>query len=89
LPLIRFLFSRTYFEGFDMGRFDLIGQYSDRESTLKRLSERIGVPLDCSIAENVTSKTQEMLEAFANQALRRTLEDILAEDIRFFERHAR
>ena len=89
LPLLRWLFSRTYFEGIDMDRFDVIGRQTDRENALKRLSERIGAPLDCSIYENQTPKTDEYEDALADHKLRNTLETILEDDIRFYERYAR
>jgi hypothetical protein len=87
LPLLRRLYSKTYFEGFDMDRFDLIGRHSDREHGLKKLSERIGTPLDINICENVTAQSEARIEACADRALLGQLEDILVDDIRFYERY--
>jgi hypothetical protein len=89
LPLLRWLFSRTYFEDFDMSRFDVIGRHTDRENAIRRLSERIGAPLDIAVRENVTPESVEYEEARGDQALRIQLENILADDILFYERHAR
>jgi hypothetical protein len=90
LPLLRWLFSRTYFEDFNMSRFDVIGCFTDRENALRRLSERIGAPLLNIVArENVTPDSLERKEALGDQALRIQLESILADDIRFYERYAR
>jgi hypothetical protein len=88
LPLLRWLFSRTYFEGFDMSRFDIVGRHTDRENAIRALSERIGAPLDIAVRENITPESLEYEEARADQALRIQLENILADDIRFYERYA-
>ena len=89
LPLLRRLYSKTYFEGFDMGRFDLIGRHDSREAALKRLSDLIGTSLDITIRENVTEASEERREMESNLAFQRELEDILADDIKFYERFAR
>lgn len=87
LPVIRFLYSQTYFGGFDMSRFDFVGEYGDYPRELQRLGGRLGVEFDLALRLNVTPTIQEknlqvtQLDACA-------LSDILAEDIRFYERHA-
>jgi hypothetical protein len=86
LPLIRWLFSRTYFEGFDMNRFDIIGRHSNREVALGELSARIGFSLDTKIRENVTPASDGRIEAANDMKLRRDLEGILSDDIKFYER---
>lgn len=89
LPILRRLFSETYFGGFDMGRFDLIGRHEAREDTLIALSQGIGTSLDLAIRENITPDSDERLEMVENLMLRRQLEDILVDDVRFYERYAR
>jgi hypothetical protein len=89
LPLVRWALSRTYFEGFDMGRFDIIGRYSEYEKALKDLSARIGVPFDAGLKENVTPESEARQQASENADLRNQLEDILRDDIRFYEQHTR
>ena len=89
LPLLRWLYSRTYFENFDMRRFDVIGRHEDRENILKKLSERIETPLNIFARENLTPESQERREALEDRALRNQLENLLVEDIRFYERHTR
>lgn len=89
LPTIQWLYSRTYFGGFDMGRFDLIGRHDQREAALGRLAESIDARFDTSIKERVGPTTEERQRMEADPALRRGLEDILADDIRFYEQHTR
>ncbi|MBU6448555.1 MAG: hypothetical protein KGQ26_02910 [Rhodospirillales bacterium] len=89
LPILRRLFSETYFGGFDMSRFNLVGRHEAREDTLHTLSQRIGIPFDVTIRENVTPDSGERLAMAENPMLRRQLEDVLADDIRFYERYAR
>jgi hypothetical protein len=88
LPILRWLQSRTYFEGFDMGRFDIIGRHDDRTNALRKLQERIGAPLKTDARANLTPHSEERQEALGNARLRRELEDVLADDMRFFERYA-
>jgi hypothetical protein len=89
LPLLRCLYSRTYFEGFDMGRFDAIRRYEDRPHALASLSQLIGCELDAEIRDNVTADSEAYRNARADQRLRGTLADILRDDLAFYERHAR
>lgn len=72
-----------------MGRFDLIGRHEAREDTLIALSQGIGASLDLAIRENITPDSDERLEMVENLMLRRQLEDILVDDVRFYERYAR
>ena len=89
LPLLRRLLSETYYGGFDMRRFDLVGRHDDREATLERLGRHVGATFDVSVWENRTPPSPERQAAAADQALRRRLEALLADDIAFYERHAR
>jgi len=88
LPLLRNLFSKTYFEGFDMRRFNLIGRHDNRASTLLRLGVLTGRNFAAGVHENPTASSPARDQAKADPVLRRQLEDILAEDIRFYERFA-
>ncbi|MDE1897265.1 MAG: hypothetical protein KGH91_09330, partial [Rhodospirillales bacterium] len=89
LPILKRLFSETYFGGFDMGRFNLIGQHEARQDTLNSLSQKIGMPFDLAIRENVTPESDERLEMMNNPQIQRQLEDVLVDDMRFYERYAR
>ncbi|QTL02983.1 hypothetical protein J5J86_19780 [Aquabacter sp. L1I39] len=88
LPLVRSLYSFSYFGGFDMGRFDILGDYRNRASAIARLSAAIGHPLASEERLNVTAPSEERQAVEADEALKADLRDILIEDIRFFERHA-
>lgn len=87
LPAIRFLYSKTYFGGFDMRRFDFIGDFTDYPQELKRLGDQLGVEFDLSLRLNVTERPNEknwQLSSFETDAL----STILAEDIGFYEKYA-
>lgn len=87
LPAIRFLYSRTYFGGFDMSRFDFIGDYQDYSNELQRLGSLLGVSFDPDLRLNVTPEVQENDLHLTISDLHKLL-DILADDINFYERHA-
>lgn len=87
LPLVRYLYSVGYFGGFDMSRFDIIGDYRNRASAVARLSQVVGHPLDNDGRENVTPPSEERRAVEADCALKAELRDILIEDVRFFEKH--
>lgn len=90
LPKIRNLYSEVYFGGFDMGRFDFIGDYRNYDKELQRLGVLLGVEFDMSVRLNVTQEYAgegggaldaggETIESLGN---------ILEQDIRFYERYA-
>jgi hypothetical protein len=87
LPAIRFLYSQTYFGGFDMSRFDFVGDYRDYTQELRRLGDRVGIEFDLTLRLNITPEIQDnnLQEALLDTG---TLSDILAEDISFYERYA-
>jgi len=89
LPLLRHLFSKTYFGGFDMGRFDVVGRHDSRDAALTKIGALTGGRFETGTHENVTRATPERREAESDPRMRRALEDILADDIRFYERFAR
>jgi hypothetical protein len=51
--------SQTYFGGYDMGRFDIIGTYADRDAFIRAVSDLIGIPLSTHERENVTPASEE------------------------------
>jgi hypothetical protein len=89
LPLLRNLFSHTYFGGFEMSRFALIGSHEDRDSGLHRMREMLDIDALVELHENKTPPSEERLEAENDPALRRNLGDILIDDIRFYEKWTR
>jgi hypothetical protein len=89
LPLLRHLFSKTYFGGFDMGRFNVVGRHDSRGAALQKIAAIIGGTFEADTHENVTQPTPERQEAESNPRMQRALEDILIDDIRFHDRFAR
>lgn len=91
LPELRWLYSRTYFGGFDMGRMDFIGCHENRTSDLARLGRMLGIALDPTLHLNATEPEGDDAERqslLADSGLMAKLADIAADDIRFYERHA-
>ena len=86
LPLLQYLYSGTYFGSFDMGRFGLIGRHEDRAAALGKLSEVSGIRIDDDVRVNVTAASVERERMLADKAQMGQLHDLLAEDIRFYER---
>jgi hypothetical protein len=88
LPLLRWLLSRTYFGGMDMAMFDFIGFHDRREEDLLRFTELTGIAVSSNLHLRRTSEAERaMRDAIENDAaLRVTLANILADDIRFYER---
>jgi hypothetical protein len=87
LPTIRFLYSTTYFGGFDMSRFDFIGDYCDYTRELQRLGVQLGVEFDLSLKVNITPGTvSDDPRSDASEIA--ALTEILAEDIKFYEQYA-
>jgi len=90
LPLLRYLFSKTYFGGFDMERFDFVGCHERREESYAQLSVLLGVQLDSSLCFNPTDsvvKSQERLQLENDSLSVGKLKDILSEDIGFYEKY--
>lgn len=89
LPLLRHLFTRTYFGGLDMSRFAVIASHEEREAGLRRIGRLLGIESLPDWRENHTPLSEARANAESDPALRRELEDILIEDVRFYERWAR
>lgn len=88
LPLVRNLYSFSYFGGFDMSRFDILGDYRNRTAGIARLSQIIGHPLNSEERVNVTPPSLDRQAVEADETLKAGLRDILIEDVRFFEKYA-
>lgn len=71
-----------------MGRFDLIGRHEDRYTAFLRLGQLIGVDLDASIRENVTVFDEARQALLNDNFTMQKLRNILADDIRFYEKFA-
>ncbi|MCA1711295.1 MAG: hypothetical protein LC789_06505 [Actinobacteria bacterium] len=88
LPLLRRLMSDTYFAHVDMRRFDLIGRHDARREFVERLERLLGTPLPPDQPANVTPGQENLRAMLADHPLRRRLQDILADDVRFYEEWA-
>lgn len=88
LPALRFLYSEIYFGGFDMDKFSVVGRYDDRPEYFRSLKYKLGLELDSSIELNVTVPDNDRGYVLSDHKLIRVLQDILKEDMLFYERHA-
>jgi hypothetical protein len=77
--------SSTYFGGYDMGRFDIIGTHDKRTAFLDAVSNLIGVPLSIHIRENVTPPSEERDNVPADAKVIGRLGHLLQDDIRVYE----
>lgn len=90
LPMIQNLYNDTYFGGWDMGRLDFVGRHENRTEDLTRLSEILGIDLDTNLHFNATEPEGPNLEKetiITNQKLVSQLNDLLAADIKFYEKY--
>jgi hypothetical protein len=89
LPKIRYLYSEAYFGGYDMGKFNFIGDYKKYDLELNRLGKELNVHFDLSVRMRVTPTRisggggMEPPEIHSD-----TLKRILNQDIEFYECHA-
>jgi hypothetical protein len=87
VPSLRQLMSRSYFGGYDMRRFDIIGDYSRRAEYLAAVSASIGMRLVPDRRENVTPLSEERGNILNDTKLISRLRDLLRDDIMFHERY--
>lgn len=88
LPIIRNLYSDTYFGEWDMGRLDFIGRHETRADDLQRLAGILGISMDTNLHLNATDPEGPNMEKEAivsDGKLMRRLSNLLADDIRFYE----
>lgn len=87
LPLIRYLYSRTYFGGWDTKKLDFVGFYERRDQDLEKLSKILGIPMDGTLRMNPTShfiqdKPKEEVSPRSVEKIR----DLLADDIQLYHK---
>lgn len=87
IPALRRLMSQTYFGDYDMGRFDVIGDFAKRAEYLAAVSRRLSIKLGSDIADNVTPYSRERQEVLADRRMIDRLRDLLLDDVRFYERY--
>lgn len=89
LPIMRNLYSDTYFGGWDMGRLDFIGKHETRKNDLLKLSKILGIDFDTELHLNATEPAgvnmeKEALLSDSKQMNR--LYNLLKDDIQLYER---
>ncbi len=92
LPIMQYLYSDTYFGGWDMRRLDFIGRHETRASDLQRLAGILGISLDTTVHLNATEPeggSSEKEAILADQNLMRHLSNLLEKDIRFYEKNTK
>lgn len=86
LPLLRYLLTRNYFQGVDMGTFDFVGRFESFPADLQRLSSKLDIALVADVHLNqVERPLQRQHEDARDPKVRARLRDILIEDVLFFE----
>ena len=88
LPLMRRLYSYTYFGNFDMRRFDFIGRHENRKHYFAKLSDILGLEIDSNAHENITPVSLEDEELEANPKIRDDLQSLLIDDLNFYDKWA-
>lgn len=94
LPLIKKLYSKVYFEEIDIKKFQFVGDFSDYNNEIQRLSKLLDIQFLNDININVTSeiKPQNEFNLVSIDSLELqdivTLKNILKDDIEFYEKYA-
>lgn len=88
LPIMRYMYSRIYFAGIDLKRFDLVGIHEDMNGYYGRLETLLGRTLprhhERKAPEGAYAEDRHELEN--NARLRRSLTDLFFEDYAIFDR---
>jgi hypothetical protein len=87
IPQLRWLMSRTYFQDYDMRRFDVIGAHERRAAFMEAVSGLIEKPLSPTEKTNITPPSSARDEVMNDSRLLARLRDLLADDIRFYDTH--
>jgi hypothetical protein len=89
IPSVRYLMSNVYFRNVDMACFDLIGDFSDVDGHLRRLAILLGIEFGPMPRVNVTMLSNERSAITEDSHTLARLRDLLADDLRFYERYGR
>jgi hypothetical protein len=87
-PTFRHLLTRTFFGGYAMDRFDVIGDYARRDAYVGAISRLLNVKLDRSVYVHRTPPSAERERTANSRQLTSALRDVLRDDIAFYERWA-
>jgi hypothetical protein len=89
LPLLRYLYSQTYFGDWDLSKLDYIGFIEERTQSFANLSQMLGVSLDSEIYVNKTdhkiNDRAEYNSIVQSLDIRLKLESLLIDDIRLYD----
>ena len=95
LPTIRWFYTKIFFRDTDMGQFDVVGQFDKCSKDWSELLRDIGLEAGARVRHlNATAGLDELYaarrhEIRTDKTLMARLRDLLADDIKFYERHAR
>jgi len=90
IPAVRYLYTQSYFGGFDMTQFDFIGDYARYDDELLRLGNRLGANFDLKVRHNTTAEyfKDELDSEYSGSAIsdveHEELAQILKKDINFY-----
>jgi hypothetical protein len=87
IPALQKLMTRSYFRNIDMGYFDVIGDFTDLDGYLRRVTNLIGVEFAALPKVDVTPPSDERRATSEDTCTLARLRDLLADDLRFYERY--
>lgn len=87
IAAIKYFYTRTYFEEFDMNRFEIIGDYDEINNYLESLGERISADL-ISFYQSKPDQiyNEEQKKIMKDKKTIEKLHEILAEDMEFYNK---
>lgn len=87
-PVMRWFYTRTFFGDVDMSRFVLIGATERHAAGLIKLGELFGVQSEGIVVNEMDERFYDQREEMmSDRRLLAALNDILSDDIRFYESH--
>ncbi len=91
LPCMRRVYTGVFFAGVDVDRFDFVGAQERFDADVARLERLLGRALPMPDRTNETQSTEydaAVADILDNPKQVRALEDLLADDLRFYARYA-
>ena len=85
IKYINRLMSDYYFPSFDMRKFNVIGDYSNRSAYFSELSDKLGINFEDQDRVNITPHSEERKAVMSDQRIMKEIRAHLSEDIRFYE----
>ncbi len=87
IETFRYLYTKTYFGGWDMGSMNFVGSHENRTRDLQTLGEMLGVAFETDLHANDTEDWGMKFDRNIDANTHAALSDILAEDIAFYQEH--